>query len=174
MIMHTRIAPPREIKAILERVSGDAGHARHLLAAAGSLPEDMLTVWSRTSPALDAGGAYALEGNHQRECPPRVDDGRGWSRRHIAVPVLHVVPFPKFHTADSEAGSADAGVQSRKRGRADGIPQRIRPVQRLPQAHRADRNAVCVAGRHYKAREAEIKALQAMINPIFSTIPWTS
>ena len=67
---------------------------------------------------LDAGGAYALEGNHQRECPPRVDDGRGWSRRHIAVPVLHVVPFPKFHTADSEAGSADAGVQSRKRGRA--------------------------------------------------------
>ena len=104
---------PREIKAILERVSGDAGHARHLLAAAGSLPEkNMLTVWSRTSPALDAGGAYALEGNHQRECPPRVDDGRGWSRRHIAVPVLHVVPFPKFHTADSEAGSADAGVQS--------------------------------------------------------------
>ena len=127
---------------------------------------------------LDAGGAYALEGNHQRECPPRVDDGRGWSRRHIAVPVLHVVPFPKFHTADSEAGSADAGVQSRKRGQP--LPTEYRnEFGSLFSGYRklTERIETLYASleQHYKAqREAEIKALQAMINPIFSTIPWTS
>ncbi len=52
MIMHTQSAPPPgEIQAVLAQVRGDTGHARQHLAAAGSLPEkDMLTVWSRTTP----------------------------------------------------------------------------------------------------------------------------
>jgi two-component system sensor histidine kinase YesM len=174
MIMHTRIAPPPgEIDAILKEVSGDAGHAHQLLEAAGSLPEkNMLTVWSRTAP-----GSWMLV-----ELTPWKDITGGsvrlaWTMaaigaaaillsvfftlflsRNFTVPIRKLVqlmqafnpgkkglPLPTEYR--NEFGSLFSGYRK--------LTERIETLyQSLEQQYKAQ-------------REAEIKALQAMINPHF-------
>lgn len=174
MIMHTRIAPPPgEIDAILKEVSGDAGHAHQLLEAAGSLPEkNMLTVWSRTAP-----GSWMLV-----ELTPWKDITGGsvrlaWTMavigaaaillsvfftlflsRNFTVPIRKLVqlmqafnpgkkglPLPTEYR--NEFGSLFGGYRK--------LTERIETLyQSLEQQYKAQ-------------REAEIKALQAMINPHF-------
>lgn len=174
MIMHTRIAPPPgEIDAILKEVSGDAGHAHQLLEAAGSLPEkNMLTVWSRTAP-----GSWMLV-----ELTPWKDITGGsvrlaWTMavigaaaillsvfftlflsRNFTVPIRKLIqlmqafnpgkkglPLPTEYR--NEFGSLFSGYRK--------LTERIETLyQSLEQQYKAQ-------------REAEIKALQAMINPHF-------
>lgn len=174
MIMHTRITPPpAEIDAILKEVSGDAGHAHQLLEAAGSLPEkNMLTVWSRTAP-----GSWMLV-----ELTPWKDITGGsvrlaWTMaaigaaaillsvfftlflsRNFTVPIRKLVqlmqafnpgkkglPLPTEYR--NEFGSLFSGYRK--------LTERIETLyQSLEQQYKAQ-------------REAEIKALQAMINPHF-------
>lgn len=174
MIMHTRIAPPPgEIKAILERVSGDAGHARHLLAAAGSLPEkDMLTVWSRTSP-----GSWMLV-----ELTPWKEITSGsvrlaWTMAVVGAAAILLSLFFTLFLSRNFTRPIRKLVQ---------LMQAFNPGKRgqpLPTEYRNEFGSLFSGYRklterietlyasleqHYKAqREAEIKALQAMINPHF-------
>ncbi|MEC0179493.1 sensor histidine kinase [Paenibacillus favisporus] len=174
MIMHTRIAPPPgEIDAILKEVSGDAGHAHQLLEAAGSLPEkNMLTVWSRTAP-----GSWMLV-----ELTPWKDITGGsvrlaWTMAAIgAAAILLSVFFTLFL-------SRNFTVPIRKLVQ---LMQAFNPGRKglpLPTEYRNEFGSLFNGYRklterietlyqsleqQYKAqREAEIKALQAMINPHF-------
>lgn len=174
MIMHTRIAPPPgEIDAILKEVSGDAGHAHQLLEAAGSLPEkNMLTVWSRTAPGswmlVELTPWKDITGGSVRLARTMAAIGAAaillsvfftlFLSRNFTVPIRKLVqlmqafnpgkkglPLPTEYR--NEFGSLFSGYRK--------LTERIETLyQSLEQQYKAQ-------------REAEIKALQAMINPHF-------
>lgn len=174
MIMHTQIAPPfGEISAILNRVSGDTGHAHQQLDAAGSLPEkNMLTVWSRSAP-----GSWMLV----ELTPWKIITGGSvrlaWTLAAVGAAAILLALFFTLYLSRNFTRPIRKLIQ---------LMQAFNPGRRalpMPTEYRNEFGSLFSGYRklterietlyqslekQYKAqREAEIKALQAMINPHF-------
>ncbi|QGG56708.1 cache domain-containing sensor histidine kinase [Paenibacillus sp. B01] len=174
MIMHAnRALPPGEIEALQQQVRGDAGHARQRLAAAGSQPaKDMLTVWSRTTPnswmLVELTPWKEITGGSVRLAWTLAGVGAAaillalvftlYLSRSFTRPIRQLVQLMKSYAPGrparppqteyrNEFGSLFGGYRK--------LTERIEGLyQSLEQQHRAQ-------------RRAEIRALQAAINPHF-------
>ncbi|MFC5652053.1 sensor histidine kinase [Paenibacillus solisilvae] len=174
MIMHTQSEPsPGEISAILDRVSGDAGHAHQHLEVAGSLPEkNMLTVWSRSTPnswmLVELTPWKVITGGSVRLAWTLAAVGAAaillalfftlYLSRNFIRPIRQLVKLMQAFTP----GRRDHPLPAEYRNEFGSLFGGYRKLtERIEALYRS-------LERQYKAqREAEIKALQAMINPHF-------